>query len=84
VQAAKERGKGADREQIDLNGVVQKAEGAPYGTHTVEMYGEPYALTSENVDLDEYVGRDAKLYGELVEGYAAPRLVNVTYADPAD
>jgi hypothetical protein len=39
--------------------VVQKAQGAPYGTHTVDMYGEPYALTSENVDLDEYVGREA-------------------------
>jgi hypothetical protein len=45
-----------DREQIDLNEVVQKAQGAPYGTHTVNMYGEPYALTNENVDLNEYVG----------------------------
>jgi hypothetical protein len=73
-----------DREQIDLNGVVQKAQGALYGTYTVDMYGEPYALTCENVDLEEYVGRDAKLYGELVEGHADPRQMNVTYADPAD
>jgi LPXTG-motif cell wall-anchored protein len=55
-----------------------------YGTHAItdEASGAPYALTSEIVDLDAYVGEQATIYGALVPGYedgldGGPPLVGV-------
>lgn len=41
-----------------------------YGTHTLTGEGDIfYALTSEVVDLDEYLGEEVTLRAEMVEGY---------------
>ena len=50
-----------------------------YGTHAIanEASGDRYALRSENVDLEGYVGRRITVYGTPVPGYrtAKPRVV---------
>jgi hypothetical protein len=42
-----------------------------YGTYAVanEASGDRYAMRSENVDLDGYVGRRDTVYGTQVPGY---------------
>ncbi len=67
--------------EISLRGTLQKAEDMPYGTHTIDNYGELFALTSDSVDLDEYVGQEVTVVGDEVEGYHDPRLVKVDAAD---
>ena len=62
-----------------------------YGTHAVtnEASGERYALQSEDVDLDGYVGRRVTVYGIPTPGYengqieGGPPLLNVTRIEPA-
>ena len=58
---------------ISATGVVEKPGMTTYmyGTHAVtdERTGTPYALTSENVDLDAYVGEEVTIYGAPVPGY---------------
>jgi hypothetical protein len=57
-----------------------------YGTHTItdEASGTSYALESESVDLDPYVGQRVTVYGTPVPGYqngaieGGPPLLNVT------
>ena len=40
-----------------------------YGTHTLNTEATLYALKSETVDLDSYVGKTISLTAELVDGY---------------
>ena len=58
---------------IAATGVVEKPGMTTYmyGTHAVtdERTGTPYALTSETVDLDAYVGEEVTVYGAPVPGY---------------
>ena len=60
---------------ISATGVVEKPQMTTYmyGTHAVtdERTGTPYALTSEDVDLDAYVGEEVTIYGAPVPGYGS-------------
>ncbi len=79
---------------ISATGVVEKPEITTYmyGTHAItdEESGTPYALTSENVDLDAYVGEEVTIYGAPVPGYAGgeveggPALLEVGEVAPVD
>lgn len=40
-----------------------------YGTHVIGNSLEFYALRSSAVDLDDYVGMEVTVYGDLVDGY---------------
>lgn len=40
-----------------------------YGTHVIGNSSEFYALRSSAVDLDDYVGMEVTVYGDLVDGY---------------
>lgn len=40
-----------------------------YGTHTITASDDFYALRSEKVNLDEYVGEEITIYAKKVEGY---------------
>jgi hypothetical protein len=63
-----------------------------YGTHAItdESSGAFYALESDVLDLDAYVGQRVTVYGTLVSGYESgqveggPPLVEVTQMAPAD
>lgn len=58
---------------ISATGIVERPEMTTYmyGTHAItdEETGTPYALTSEDVDLDAYVGEEVTVYGAPVPGY---------------
>lgn len=58
---------------ISATGIVEKPEMTTYmyGTHAItdEDTGTPYALASEDVDLDAYVGEEVTVYGAPVPGY---------------
>ncbi|NJW54169.1 hypothetical protein [Salinimicrobium oceani] len=41
-----------------------------YGTHTITTAGDEfYALKSEALDLDQYIGKNVTLIAEKIEGY---------------
>lgn len=40
-----------------------------YGTHTLTTDGSFYALTSNTVDLEEYIGQEVSIKAEKIEGY---------------
>ena len=77
---------------ISATGVVEKPGMTTYmyGTHAItdETTGTPYALTSEDVDLDAYVGEEVKVYGSPVPGYESggieggPTLLKVGEVEP--
>ncbi len=71
---------------IELVGTLVKAE-APawgYGTHLMEVNHEVFALASNDVHLDEYVGQEVKVVGEAMDSYPpvgeGPLYLNVTEA----
>ncbi len=74
-------------------GVLEKPEATTYmyGTHAItdEASRTRYALRSEDVDLDAYVGERVTVHGTLVPGYESgqieggPPLLNVTRIEPA-
>ena len=80
-------------ELVPATGVLEKPEITTYmyGTHAVtnEASGERYALQSEDVDLDGYVGRRVTVYGIPTPGYengqieGGPPLLNVTRIEAA-
>ena len=80
-------------ELIPATGVLERPEITTYmyGTHAVanEASGDRYALQSEDVDLDGYVGQRVTIYGTRVPGYengqveGGPPLLNVTRIEPA-
>lgn len=81
------------RGTVSATGVLEKPQMTTYmyGTHAVtdEATGTSYALSSEELNLDEYVGRRVTVSGELVPGYdqgqveGGPPLIEVTSAEPA-
>ena len=80
-------------ELVPATGVLEKPEITTYmyGTHAVTnaASGERYALQSEDVDLDAYVGRRLTVYGIPTPGYengqieGGPPLLNVTRIEAA-
>jgi hypothetical protein len=81
------------QQEVSATGTLEKPEVTvyQYGTHamTDEASGTYYALQSEVVDLDAYVGQRVTVYGTLVPGYengqveGGPPLINVTRVEPA-
>jgi hypothetical protein len=79
-------------ELVPATGVLERPEITTYmyGTHAVtdEASGERYALQSEDVGLDGYIGRRVTIYGTPVPGYengqveGGPPLLNVTRIEP--
>lgn len=77
---------------ISATGVVEKPQMTTYmyGTHAItdEATGTPYALTSEDLDLDAYVGEKVTIYGAPVPGYeggeieGGPALLEVGEVEP--
>jgi hypothetical protein len=75
----------------ELDGRLEKAEDAPYGTHVlIEQPGTRFALRSETVDLGEHEGKTVRVSGDFVEGYPTredpgegPPLVDVTEVSPS-
>lgn len=73
---------------VVATGVLKKpgATTYMYGTHAItdEASGTSYALQSESVDLDSYVGQRVTVYGTPVPGYqngaieGGPPLLDVT------
>ena len=76
-----------------LTGVIEKPEVTSYmyGTHAVvdEVGGDLYALESDIVDLDAFVGQRVTVFGSSVRGYengqveGGPPLFDVTRVEPA-
>lgn len=67
---------------IEVTGVIaqQGMTTYQYGTHVLENAENFYALKSEVLDLDQYLGRKVKLKAERVEGYpvdTGPVFLNV-------
>lgn len=60
-----------DQDHMEINGIVEQQgmTSYQYGTHTITAGDDLYALRSEKVDLDEYIGEEVKIYGRKVEGY---------------
>ncbi|MGB3633079.1 MAG: hypothetical protein WA982_03480 [Rubrobacteraceae bacterium] len=80
-------------EPITLTGVVEKPEGTmyQYGTHGLSDWDSGYyALQSDTVDLDAYVGQRVDVHGTLVPGYenaqveGGPPLVEVKRVEPIE
>lgn len=78
-------------EQITLTGVVEKPEATTYmyGTHGIsDRDSGYYALRSDTVNLDDYVGQPVSVNGTLVPGYengqveGGPPLAEVTRVEP--
>ncbi|PKD21486.1 hypothetical protein APR41_00425 [Salegentibacter salinarum] len=58
-------------EQMQITGTIesQGITSYQYGTHTLNTEDEFYALKSEKVSLDEYVGKEVTISGSKIEGY---------------
>jgi hypothetical protein len=58
-------------EQMKLTGTIesQGMTSYQYGTHTLNTEDEFYALKSEKVELDQYVGMEVTISGSKIEGY---------------
>lgn len=78
---------------VSATGVLEKPGTTTYmyGAYAIEdeATGERYALSSESVDLDAYVGERVRVSGDLVPGYekgqveGGPTLLEVRSAEPA-
>lgn len=65
----------------EATGVVKKqgTTGYMYGTHVL-VGGKTYALKSDTIDLDRYVGKKVTVSGKLLRGYpisGGPEFMNV-------
>lgn len=58
-------------EQMQLTGTIvsQGITSYQYGTHTLNTEEEFYALKSEKLDLDEFIGKEVSISGSKIEGY---------------
>jgi hypothetical protein len=71
-------------EQVQIEGMLEAPEATTwqYGTHLVEQDGVRYALSSDDVDLNQYNGQQVSVTREKVEGYPLnegdPELVRVS------
>lgn len=94
ISATYKAGESPEGEQVTLTGTIEKPEmtAYQYGTHAVTdgSTGTLYALGSETVNLDDYVGKQVTVYGTLVPGYedgqieGGPPLVEVTRVEPIE
>lgn len=85
---------GSGGEPVSATGVLEKPDMTTYmyGTHEITdaETGEQYALGSESVDLDAYVGEEVTVTGDPVPGYGdgqiegGPALLEVSEVEPAD
>lgn len=85
---------GSGGEAVTATGVLEKPDMTTYmyGTHAIAdaETGEWYALGSESVDLDAYVGEEVTVTGTRVPGYGngqvegGPALLEVSGVEPAD
>jgi len=85
---------GSGGEAVSATGVLEKPDMTTYmyGTHAITdaRTGEQYALGSESVDLDAYVGEEVTVTGAPVSGYGngqvedGPALLEVSGVEPAD
>jgi hypothetical protein len=70
-------------EQMQLKGTIesQGITSYQYGTHILNTEDEFYALKSEILDLDEFVGEEVTITGSKIEGYpvdGGPNFILVT------
>lgn len=70
-------------EQMQLTGTIesQGITSYQYGTHTLKSEDEFYALKSEHLDLDEFIGKEVTVSGSKIEGYpvdGGPNYILVT------
>ncbi|HSP12490.1 MAG TPA: hypothetical protein VLO29_08175 [Salegentibacter sp.] len=56
---------------LELTGIVEETgiTSYQYGSHTLNTEDTFYALKSEKVDLDQFVGKKVKVSGSKIEGY---------------
>lgn len=62
----------AKENTMEITGTIQEQgiTSYQYGTHTITTGDDGfYALKSEAVDLDEYVGEEVTIIAEKIEGY---------------
>lgn len=64
-------GMGEPMTELEFTGVISKPgiTSYQYGTHLITDGSKRYALTSEKVDLDDYIGEKVIVYGDQLEGY---------------
>jgi hypothetical protein len=68
---------------VSLDGTIEKLGMTTfqYGTHLLKADGKSYALKSDVVDIDSYVGKSVILEGKRVAGYPlenGPELIDVS------
>lgn len=81
------------QEDVIATGVIERPQATSYmyGSHAItdEASGTRYALRSESVDLDGYVGQRVTVYGTVMPGYengqieGGPPLLNITRVELA-
>lgn len=56
---------------LELTGTIEKTgiTSYQYGSHTLNNDDTFYALKSEKLDLDQYIGKEVKVSGSKIEGY---------------
>lgn len=77
------RNSASNANSITLTGKVEKLGLTPfrYGTHSIKMQGQIYAIKSASINLDNYLDRQVTLKGVKVPGYplaGGPELIEVT------
>lgn len=69
-------------DRIEVKGLIE-AQGMTtyqYGSHVMFCEDEMIALYSNNIDLDQYIGTEIVIIGNIVDGYpidGGPRYVEV-------
>ena len=56
---------------LEISGLI-KEQGITtyqYGTHIISDQEQFYAIKSETIDLDQYVGKEVTIRAEKIEGY---------------
>ena len=57
---------------VMVTGVIQQVQGITtyqYGSHGISNDTQAYALRSQTIVLDDYVGQSVTIKGEKIEGY---------------
>lgn len=59
------------KDTMEITGIIepQGITSYQYGTHTIANDDTFYAIKSETVDLDDYVGKKVTVTAEKIEGY---------------
>ena len=71
------------QEQMQLTGTIesQGITSYQYGTHVLNSEEDFYALKSEKLNLDQFIGKEVKVSGSKIEGYpvdGGPNYILVT------